>query len=162
MSVNATATASATGWMSIDISWLARAVGAVLVTCVTVQQQADRTTVSCAGTFCLCWAVSVGQQQEERVMPSYAQRYHDAVAIDGARTRTSKIGTTRRTGCSNHTRKVVVGNGHASLGALCGSYFRRSRRREAASQNHTTDEITPIIGSACTSGFGHAHRGHDA
>src|SRR5205807_2504299 len=103
-----------TGPMSIDNDWLARSGGAVLVICVTVQQQAARNEASGAGAFLARSCVLVGQQQELRVVPSYMQRYQDAVATDGARTRTSRIRAMRRTRCCHLTR--VAGACNAGYG----------------------------------------------
>ena len=75
---------------------------ALLVTWMTVQQQAARSEVSRAGA-CFAGACLAGQQQTERVVPSSVQRYHDAVAIYGTRTSASRIRTTRRT-CDDYTR----------------------------------------------------------
>jgi len=93
--VNAAGTATGRWSSGID-SWT-WAAGAELVTCVIVQQHAARTDPAGAGGFGLLGCALVGQQHAARVIPSYTQRYNDAVAVDGARTKTSRSGTTRRT-----------------------------------------------------------------
>jgi hypothetical protein len=128
--------ASAVAGLSIDGGALASPSSALLVTCVTVQQHAARTDASCAGVFFLCGSAFVGQQQTERVLPSYAHRYQDAVAIDGTRSSVSRIRTTRRT-CRHYTRLTVEGNA-AHLRSPCG----RPSRVRPASNTSAADTAT--------------------
>ena len=95
----ACSTASTCGAPSIAIGSLVHVADAAVVISVIVQQQAARTEVPSTGAFCLAWCVLVGQQQADRVTPSYAQWYQDAVAVDGITTSKS-ISTMRRMGHS--------------------------------------------------------------
>jgi hypothetical protein len=83
--------------------------GALLVMCVTVQQHAARSDGPGVAGF-LWGSGFVGQQHAERTTPSYVHRYQDAVAIDGATTKVSRITTMRRTS-RNYTRLAAMGNG---------------------------------------------------
>ena len=65
---------------------------------VTSQQQAAWKAASPVGAC--AWRVFVAQQHDERVAPSRLHRYHDAIALDGSRTRASRSGMTRRNGSS--------------------------------------------------------------
>jgi hypothetical protein len=94
---------------------LAAASGALLATCVTVQQHAARIDVFGAGALLLCGSGFVGQQQADRLTPSYAHRYHDAAVIDGARTNVSRITMMRRT-YRDYTPLGVLGNARPALG----------------------------------------------
>src|ERR1041384_6853427 len=91
----ACATASTGGALSSASGSLARVAGAALVISVIVQQQAARAEVPSTGAFCSAFCVPLGQQQADRVTPSYAHRYQDAVAVDGIKTSKS-IRTMRR------------------------------------------------------------------
>lgn len=89
--------ATTDGETSVGAAALAAAAGALLATCVTVQQHAARIDVFGAGALLFCGSGFVGQQQADRLTPSYAHRYQDAAVIDGARTNVSRITTMRRT-----------------------------------------------------------------
>jgi hypothetical protein len=81
--------------------------GARVVTWLTVQQHAERTDGTGAGACFLSCAGPAGQQHAERITPSYAHRYQDAVAIDGARANVSRIAMMRCTWLRYYTPVVV-------------------------------------------------------
>lgn len=105
---HAAATTAAPSKDSAGVTSPVRPAGAAPVICVTVQQHAARSDACGAGRFAFAPCARPAQQQAERTTPSYAQRYHDAVALAGASARASRTRTTRRTRLHHtHARAIA-------------------------------------------------------